>query len=155
VVLTLPLTLAVVEGMIVRSGADSYVIPIASIVECRADWQKNVGSVPGSGEVLKVRGGYVSLIRLSGVFKSGAPRELEQTVAIITEIEGGDHVALVVDEIVGQQQVVIKSITDNLEAIAGIAGATILGDGRVALILDASEIAQLSANNLQHRKQVA
>ena len=155
VVLTLPLTLAVVEGMIVRSGADSYVIPIASIVECRADWQKNVGSVPGSGEVLKVRGGYVSLIHLSGVFKSGARRELEQTVAIITEIEGGDHVALVVDEIVGQQQVVIKSITDNLEAIAGIAGATILGDGRVALILDASEIAQLSATNLQHRKQVA
>ena len=155
VVLTLPLTLAVVEGMIVRSGADSYVIPIASIVECRADWQKNVGSVPGSGEVLKVRGGYVSLIHLSGVFKSGVRRELEQTVAIITEIEGGDHVALVVDEIVGQQQVVIKSITDNLEAIAGIAGATILGDGRVALILDASEIAQLSATNLQHRKQVA
>ena len=155
VVLTLPLTLAVVEGMIVRSGADSYVIPIASIVECRADWQKNVGSVPGSGEVLKVRGGYVSLIHLSGVFKSGVPRELEQTVAIITEIEGGDHVALVVDEIVGQQQVVIKSITDNLEAIAGIAGATILGDGRVALILDASEIAQLSATHLQHRKQVA
>ena len=155
VVLTLPLTLAVVEGMIVRSGADSYVIPIASIVECRADWQKNVGSVPGSGEVLKVRGGYVSLIHLSGVFKSAARRELEQTVAIITEIEGGDHVALVVDEIVGQQQVVIKSITDNLEAIAGIAGATILGDGRVALILDASEIAQLSATNLQYRKQVA
>ncbi len=155
VVVTLPLTLAVVEGMIVRSGADSYVIPIASIVECRADWQKNVGSVPGSGEVLNVRGGYVSLIHLSGVFKSGVPRELEQTVAIITEIEGGDHVALVVDEIVGQQQVVIKSITDNLEAIAGIAGATILGDGRVALILDASEIAQLSATNLQHRKQVA
>ncbi len=155
VVLTLPLTLAVVEGMIVRLGADSYVIPIASIVECRADWQKNVGSVPGSGEVLKVRGGYVSLIHLSGVFKSAARRELEQTVAIITEIEGGDHVALVVDEIVGQQQVVIKSITDNLEAIAGIAGATILGDGRVALILDASEIAQLSATNLQHRKQVA
>jgi two-component system chemotaxis sensor kinase CheA len=155
VVLTLPLTLAVVEGMIVRSGVDSYVIPIASIVECRADWQKNVGSVPGSGEVLKVRGGYVSLIHLSGVFKSGVPRELEQTVAIITEIEGGDQVALVVDEIVGQQQVVIKSITDNLEAIAGIAGATILGDGRVALILDASEIAQLSATHLQHRKQVA
>ena len=155
VVLTLPLTLAVVEGMIVRSGADSYVIPIASIVECRADWQKNVGSVPGSGEVLKVRGGYVSLIHLGAVFKSGVPREREQTVAIITEIEGGDQVALVVDEIVGQQQVVIKSITDNVEAIAGIAGATILGDGRVALILDASEIAQLSATNFQHRKQVA
>ena len=87
-------------------------------------------------------------------------------VAIITEIEGGEQVALVVDEIIGQQQVVIKSITDNLEAVAGIAGATILGDGRVAFILDASEIAQLgvadgkrqfqaSLMDPQHRKQVA
>jgi two-component system chemotaxis sensor kinase CheA len=155
VVLILPLTLAVVEGMIVRSGVDSYVIPIASIVECRADWQRNVGSVPGSGEVLKVRGGYVSLIHLNSVFKAPSTHGLEQSVAIITEIEGGEQVALVVDEIVGQQQVVIKSITDNLEAVAGIAGATILGDGRVAFILDASEIAQLSAVNLQNRKQVA
>ena len=155
VVLVLPLTLAVVEGMIVRSGVDSYVIPIASIVECRADWQRNVGSVPGSGEVLKVRGGYVSLIHLSAVFKAAATRDLSQSVAILTEIEGGEQVALVVDEIVGQQQVVIKSITDNLEAVAGIAGATILGDGRVAFILDATEIAQLSTANLQHRKQVA
>ncbi len=155
VVLVLPLTLAVVEGMIVRSGADSYVIPIASIVECRADWQRNVGSVPGSGEVLKVRGGYVSLIHLNAVFKAKATQGLQQSVAIITEVEGGEQVALVVDEIVGQQQVVIKSITDNLEAVAGIAGATILGDGRVAFILDATEIAQLSTANLQSRKQVA
>ena len=155
VVLTLPLTLAVVEGMIVRSGTESYVIPIASIVECRADWLKNVGSVPGSGEVLKVRGGYINLVHLNAVFKSAAPRDLAQTVAIITEIEGGDRVALVVDEIVGQQQVVIKSITDNLEAVAGIAGATILGDGRVAFILDATEITQLSSTDIKHRKQVA
>ena len=155
VVLILPLTLAVVEGMIVRSGVDSYVIPIASIVECRADWQKNVGSVPGSGEVLKVRGGYVSLIHLNAVFRSAGPRDKEQSVAIIAEVEGGEQVALVVDEIIGQQQVVIKSITDNLEAVAGIAGATILGDGRVAFILDASEIAQLGATDAQHRKQVA
>jgi two-component system chemotaxis sensor kinase CheA len=155
VVLILPLTLAVVEGMIVRSGVDSYVIPIASIVECRADWQRNVGSVPGSGEVLKVRGGYVSLIHLNAVFRSAAPSDKEQSVAIIAEVEGGEQVALVVDEIIGQQQVVIKSITDNLEAIAGIAGATILGDGRVVFILDASEIAQLGATDAQHRKQVA
>ena len=155
VVLTLPLTLAVVEGMIVRSGAESYVIPIASIVECRADWLKNVGSVPGSGEVLKVRGGFVSLIHLTKVFKASAPGNLAQSVAIITEIEGGGLVALVVDEIIGQQQVVIKSITDNLEAVAGIAGATILGDGRVAFILDASEIAQLGATDEKYRRQVA
>ena len=159
ITLSLPLTLAVVDGMIVRSGAESYVVPIASIVECRADWQKNRGSVPGSGDVLNVRGGYVSLIQLSDVFGTASISSLDQSVAIITEVEGGAHVALVVDEIIGQQQVVIKSITDNLDAVLGVAGATILGDGKVAFILDASEIATLAAKaghpGIQHRKQVA
>jgi two-component system, chemotaxis family, sensor kinase CheA len=151
VVLTLPLTLAVLEGMIVRSGAESYVIPISNIVECRASWSKDAGQIPGSGDVLKVRGGYVSLVYLDRIFKSGTATNRDQSVAIITEVEGGQQVALVVDEILGQQQVVIKTITDNLDPIAGVAGATILGDGRVALIIDASEIAALGAvddNNL-------
>ncbi len=146
VVLTLPLTLAVLEGMIVRAAGESYVIPISSIVECRASWQKDVGEVAGFGEVLKMRGSYVSLIHLNRVFGSAAAAFKQQSVAIIAEIEGGGHVALVVDEIVGQQQVVIKSITDNLDPIVGIAGATILGDGRVALILDASEISRLNGS---------
>ncbi|MGH6908517.1 MAG: chemotaxis protein CheA, partial [Aestuariivirga sp.] len=145
VVLTLPLTLAVLEGMIVRAAGESYVIPIASIVECRASWQRDVGEVPGSGEVLKVRGGYVGLVHLSRVFGGAAPPS-RQSVAIIAEIEGGSQIALVVDEIVGQQQVVIKSMTDNLDPVAGIAGATILGDGRVALILDATEISRLNVS---------
>lgn len=145
VVLTLPLTLAVLEGMIVRSGAESYVIPISNIIECRASWQKDAGQVPGSGDVLNVRGSYVSLVHLGRIFKSATTASDEHSVAIVAEVEGGRRVALVVDEIIGQQQVVIKSITDNLDPVAGIAGATILGDGRVALILDVSEIATLSA----------
>jgi len=146
VVLTLPLTLAVLEGMIVRVAGESYVIPIASIVECRASWQKDVGEVAGFGEVLKVRGSYVALVHLNRVFGSAAAACKQQSVAIIAEIEGGGHIGLVVDEIVGQQQVVIKSITDNLDPVAGIAGATILGDGRVALILDATEISKINAS---------
>ena len=151
VILTLPLTLAVLEGMIVRAAGESYVIPIASIVECRASWQKDVGEVPGFGEVLKVRGTYVALVHLNSVFGNAAAPCKQQSVAIIAEIEGGGHIALVVDEIVGQQQVVIKSITDNLDPVAGIAGATILGDGRVALILDATEISRLNASRTDRR----
>ena len=147
IILTLPLTLAVLEGMIVRSGGESYVIPIASICECRASWTKEAGSLPGAGEVLNLRGHYISLFHLSKVFNTGAADSLQQTVAIVAEVEGGRQIALVVDEIVGQQQVVIKSITDNLDAIPGIAGATILGDGRVALILDPTEIARLAASS--------
>jgi len=154
VILTLPLTLAVLEGMIVGAAGESYVIPIASIVECRASWHKDVGEVPGFGEVLKVRGGYVALIRLNRIFGNPTAPCKQQSVAIIAEIEGGGHIALVVDEIVGQQQVVIKSITDNLDPVAGIAGATILGDGRVALILDATEISKLNASRTD-RRQVA
>ena len=153
VVLTLPLTLAVLEGMIVRAAGESYVIPIASIVECRASWQKDVGEVAGFGEVLKERGNYVALIHLNRVFGSAAAACKQQSVAIIAEIEGGGHIALVVDEIVGQQQVVIKSITDNLDPVPGIAGATILGDGRVALILDATEISRLNASGGKSRRQ--
>lgn len=153
VVLTLPLTLAVLEGMIVRAAGESYVIPIASIVECRASWQKDVGQVAGFGEVLKERGNYVTLIHLNRVFGSAAAACRQQSVAIIAEIEGGGHIALVVDEIVGQQQVVIKSITDNLDPVPGIAGATILGDGRVALILDATEISRLNVSRGKDRGQ--
>jgi two-component system, chemotaxis family, sensor kinase CheA len=163
VILTLPLTLAVLEGMIVRSGVESYVIPISNIIECRTSWQKDAGAVPGFGEVLNVRGGYLCLVHLSSVFNTTTTSGQDHSVAIIAEIEGGGQIALVVDEIIGQQQVVIKNITDNLDPVPGIAGATILGDGRVALILDATEIAKLSAsdgkkNNLldiQHRRQVA
>lgn len=163
VVLTLPLTLAVLEGMIVRSGVESYVIPISNIIECRTSWQKDAGAVPGFGEVLNVRGGYVSLVHLGSVFNTTTPSEHAHSVAIIAEIEGGGQMALIVDEIIGQQQVVIKNITDNLDPVPGIAGATILGDGRVALILDATEIAKLSVSNgkksnstdIQYRRQVA
>ena len=147
VVITLPLTLAVLEGMIVRSGHENYVLPITSIVECRAPWQKDAGLVPGFGEVLNVHGAYVTLIHLSQVFGQKALTDPQQSVAIIAEVEGGGQIALVVDEIVGQQQVVVKSITENLEAIPGIAGATILGNGRVALILDATEISMLNSSN--------
>jgi two-component system, chemotaxis family, sensor kinase CheA len=166
VVLTLPLTLAVLEGMIVRSGDESYVIPLSNIVECRTSWRNDVSAIPGSGQVLKSRYGYVSLIHLHEVFKSVARRNADQSVAVIAEIEGGRHVAIVIDEIIGQQQVVIKSITENIAAVAGIAGATILGDGRVALIIDATEIAKLDASHekknslnsfadIQQRKYVA
>ena len=147
IILTLPLTLAVLEGMIVRSGVDCYVIPISNIVECRASWAKDTGKLPGSGDVLNVRGSYIGLFQLSQVFNTGATGDLQHSVAIVAEVEGGRQIALVVDEIVGQQQVVIKSITDNLDAIPGIAGATILGDGRVALILDPTEIARLAASS--------
>jgi two-component system, chemotaxis family, sensor kinase CheA len=142
-ILTLPLTLAVLDGMIVRCGDDSYVIPISNIIECRASWAGDAGVLPGSSDVLNVRGNYVKLVRLNRALGVAGERNSADQVAIIAEIEGGEHVALVVDEIVGQQQVVIKSMNNSPDPLPGVAGATILGDGRVALILDLTEIAKL------------
>ena len=143
--LTLPLTLAVLEGMIVRSGEENYIIPVSNVFECRATWRKETRSVPGSGQIMHLRGNYVSVVQMHEVFETRGSTDIDSSVAIIAEIEGGEQLALVVDEIIGQQQVVVKSITENLNHVPGIAGATILGNGRVALIVDPTEIGRMHA----------
>ena len=140
VILTLPLTLAVLEGMIVRVGTDSYIIPLTNIVESLSPKSEDVNGVPGSGEVLNIRGEYIKLIHLQKVFDIPVAADSANGLVILVEVEGGTRVGLVVDEIIGQQQVVIKSLEENSDPIAGIAGATILGDGRVSLILDVTAI---------------
>jgi two-component system chemotaxis sensor kinase CheA len=141
--LTLPLTLAVLEGMIVRSGEESYVIPVSGIVECRSSWRHDTRAIPGAGLIMNMRGAYLNVVQLHETFNTRPSTDIDSSVAIIAEIEGGDQIALVVDEIIGQQQVVIKSVTDNMHHIPGVAGATILGNGRVALIIDPTEVARL------------
>ncbi len=143
--LTLPLTLAVLDGMIVRSGLDNYVLPLGCIVECLAVSRQQVKTIPGRGEVLNVRGTHVRIVHLARVFKIASAAPASQLLVILVEVEGGTNIGLVVDEIVGQQQVVIKSVRENVGQIAGIAGATILGDGAVALILDSTAISELAA----------
>ena len=143
--LTLPLTLAVLEGMIVRSGDENYIIPVSNVFECRASWRKETRSVPGRGQIMHLRGSYVSVVQMHEVFGTRKSTDIDSSVAIIAELEGGEQLALVVDEIIGQQQVVVKSITENLNHVPGIAGATILGNGRVALIIDPTEIGRMHA----------
>ena len=135
--LTLPLTLAVLDGMTVRVGDEIYVVPLANIIESLRPTSKDVRALAGGGEVLLIRGEYVPLIyvgRLFGV--PGAASDASKSLVVLVEAGPGDKVGLVLDEIVGQQQVVIKSLEANYEALPGLSGATILGNGRVALILD-------------------
>ena len=132
-ILTLPLTLAILEGMIVRVGGQSYIIPLTNIVESLSPKDGDVRGVPGSGDVLSIRGEYIKVIHLREVFDLPAAAGSPSGLVILVEVEGGTRVGLVVDEIVGQQQVVIKSLEENFDAVAGIAGATILGDGRVEI----------------------
>jgi len=132
--LTLPLTLAVLDGMVVRVGAENYIIPIASIVETLRPDEQRVNRLATGGEVLKHCDDYIKLIHLSELFGS-ADMEVKDSLVVIVET-GGGRIGLVVSELVGQQQVVIKSLESNYRRIDGIAGATILGNGLVALILD-------------------
>jgi two-component system chemotaxis sensor kinase CheA len=135
--LALPLTLAVLDGMNVRVGGEIYVIPLANIIESLRPTAKDVRSLPGGGDVLLIRGEYVPLLYIGRLFGvANAASDASKSLVVLVEAGPGDKVGLVLDEIVGQQQVVIKSLESNYQALAGLSGATILGNGRVALIID-------------------
>jgi two-component system chemotaxis sensor kinase CheA len=134
--LRLPLTLAVLDVMLVKVGPSPYVVPLSSIVETIQCSRADFGRTPTGAKVLRVRGEYVQVVDLAERFKLGTGVELANRFVVLCEAEGGIKVALVVDDIIGQQQVVIKSLEENFESIEGIAGGTILGDGNVALIVD-------------------
>ena len=135
--LTLPLTLAVLDGMIVSVGNQTFVLPLSHIVESLLPKASDIRPFGSDHKLLNVRGAYVPLVsvgELLGV--QGTLKDPAAGVVILVESEGVGRTALAVDAIVGQRQVVIKSFETNFRHIEGIAAATILGDGRVALILD-------------------
>ncbi|MBN9061982.1 MAG: chemotaxis protein CheA [Rhizobiales bacterium] len=144
--LALPLTLAVMDGMMVRAGEDVYVLPISAIVECLRPQRSDVHALIGTRGMLRLRGELVPLVYLGELLSAASEaRELSQGVVIITESSQSGRLGLVVDDLLGHQQVVIKNIEDSYGVIPGIAAATILGDGKVAFILDADKLADLAA----------
>jgi two-component system chemotaxis sensor kinase CheA len=140
-VITLPLTLAIVDGQTVAVGKESYIVPLTAIVESLQMRSATLSRVVGHGEVLSFRGEYLPVVRLQQVFSAGGGPAANDAALIeqglIMVVEGdGRRVGLCVDELLGQQQVVVKTLETNYGHVDGIAGATILGDGSVALILD-------------------
>lgn len=132
----LPLTLAILDGMSVGVGGQTFILPLGSIVESLQITDEELKTVSGDGRVLRVRGEYLPLVALHEVFAiSAAVTEPKKGIAVIVEAEG-KKTALLVDELLGQHQVVIKSLESNFRKIPGMSGATIMGDGKVALILD-------------------
>ena len=134
--LRLPLTLAVLDVMLVKVAGSPYVIPLSSIVETIQCARANFSRMPTGNQVLQVRGEYVQVVDLAQRFEMQTDASSDSRFVVLCEAEGGVKVALVVDDIIGQQQVVIKSLEENFQSIDGIAGGTILGDGNVALIVD-------------------
>ena len=143
IIIRLPLTLAILDGMSVSLGGNTYVIPLNLIVETMQPRPEDLKSVTGQGRMVQVRGEYLPIIALHALFNM--PTEITdpcQGVLVLIEAQG-KKAALFVDTLVGQQQVVIKSLETNFRRINGVSGATIMGDGTVALIIDVPTIIKL------------
>jgi len=133
----LPLTLAIMDSMSIRVGDECYIVPLASVIESFQFSAKDLKSIAGTAEVIKVREEFLPVLRLAKVFDVQREDGQDAAGSIMLLVEANGHRAgLVVDELVGQQQVVVKNLEANFGRVENISGATIVGDGRVALILD-------------------
>ncbi|MBH2015298.1 MAG: chemotaxis protein CheW [Burkholderiales bacterium] len=144
VAVRLPLTLAIMDGMSVGVGEEVYILPLSSVVESFQVSTEMIKTVGGSGRVVEVREEYMPVIELEKVFQ--VPRfdwEHNSGIMVVVEAESG-RVALLVDELLGQQQVVVKNLESNYRKVNDVSGATIMGDGRVALILDVGSLVRRS-----------
>jgi two-component system chemotaxis sensor kinase CheA len=143
VIISLPLTLAILDGLSVRVGNETFIVPLNSIIESLQPCREDLNQIGNRNTTIHVRGNYLPLMHLGTIFSiSGAVQRPEEAVVMLVEAEG-EQVALQVDELLGQHQVVIKSLETNYRKVDGTAGATILGDGRVALILDTVDMVRL------------
>ncbi|HKE96481.1 MAG TPA: chemotaxis protein CheA [Povalibacter sp.] len=143
-IITLPLTLAIVDGQSVSVGSESYIVPLITIIESLQLKAGMVNRVAGQGEVFWFRDRYLPVVRLHEVF-GVKPRTTQLHEGLIMVVEGeGRRVGLFVDDLLGQQQVVIKSLETNFRRVDGVSGATILGDGSVALILDVAGLIRVA-----------
>lgn len=139
----LPLTLAIMDGMSVSVAGEIYIIPLSSIIESLQVKDMAVKTIANAGRVVQVRGEYLPLIILGDLFHVAKSEDVSRLMMVIVEVNG-TKTAIIVDELVGQQQVVVKSIEANYKKIPGISGATIMGDGRVAFILDMQGVVRLA-----------
>jgi two-component system chemotaxis sensor kinase CheA len=147
--LKLPLTLAILDGLGVRVGEQVFLVPLVSVIESLQPRASDVHILPGMGDVVDVRGEFLPLVRLFEVFQVKPSFKRAQDGIVMVIDDGSQKLALQVDELIGQYQVVIKSLETNFTAVPGVAGATVLGDGRVALILDAGQLAGIARTNNQ------
>lgn len=147
--LALPLTLAVMDGMVIKVGPETYVMPMSAIVECLRPARSDIHSLLGTRGMLHLRGNLVPLIHLGDLLDvDSTTGEPDERVVIITDAGEGSRFGIVVDELCGHQQVVIKSIEESYGSVPGVAGATILGNGRVAFILDVEKLSELAISEV-------
>jgi two-component system chemotaxis sensor kinase CheA len=146
VTVSVPLTLAIMEAMTIAIGGETYVLPLACVIESLSVTGEELHALPGHGDTLRVRDEYLPVLHLARLFPPRNPREQGNGIAVILETDGC-KAALLVDELVGQQQVVVKSLETNFRKVPGLAGATVMGDGSVALILDVAHLVRVTGRD--------
>jgi two-component system chemotaxis sensor kinase CheA len=136
----LPLTLAIIDGIVVNVGDTKYIIPTVSIEESLQPKQEEISTVKNQGEVVNIRGSLLSLVRLHKLYNINTTKTIPwESIVVVVEGAEGKY-GVLVDELLGQQQVVIKSLGDRFKNVKGISGSAILGDGKVGLILDVTGV---------------
>ncbi|RLJ22385.1 chemotaxis protein CheA [bacterium endosymbiont of Escarpia laminata] len=146
IIIRLPLTLAILDGQTVTVADETYIVPLVSIIESIQVKADQINRVAGKGETFKLRDEFLPILRLHELFGIENPNASSLEEGLLVVVEGdGRHCGLFVDDLLGQQQVVIKSLEANYQRVDGISGATILGDGSVALILDIPGLLRLAA----------
>ncbi|MCL5425174.1 MAG: chemotaxis protein CheA [Gammaproteobacteria bacterium] len=142
--IVLPLTLAILDGMSIRVGGETFILPLSTVLESLQPSKDEMYAMAGDDVVIKVRDEYLPVIAIHEVLDvENAITDPTKSIAVIVQGEGRRY-AMLVDELVGQQQVVVKNLEDNYRKVPGISAATILGDGSVALILDITGLHRLS-----------
>lgn len=149
-VIRLPLTLAILDGMSVGVGGETFIVPITTVVESLQPSLDDIRTLAGDSRMMHIRGEYLPFIALSEVFGLPGVEDITQGLVVVVEGEEG-KAALFVDELLGQHQVVIKSLEANYRKVPGMSGATIMGDGRVALILDVAAVIRIGLANAKRR----
>lgn len=140
--IVLPLTLAIMDGMLIKVGAEVHIIPLGSIRESIRLQDSQVRRLDENARVIEVRGEYLPLVELHREFSiADACTQVSQGIVVVLEGDGG-HFALLVDDLIGQQQIVVKNLETHYRKVTGVSAATILGDGSVALILDVVALAR-------------
>jgi len=142
----LPLTLAILDGQIVRVGNQIFIMPLHSIKETVIFNDRETNTVAGKIELYKYRDEYIPLVRLHDLFNIEPETNADQPELLVVFDIGDNHIGILVDDVIGQQQVVIKSLENNYKSVPGLTGATVLGDGSVALILDVLGLAAQHKN---------
>ncbi|HEY8355858.1 MAG TPA: chemotaxis protein CheW, partial [Ramlibacter sp.] len=143
VAVSVPLTLAIMEAMTVAVGGETYVLPLAGVVESLSVTAGDIHTLPGQGDTLRVREDFLPVLHMNRLFPPRQPRAQGGGIAVIVESDDF-RAALLVDELVGQQQVVVKSLETNFRRVPGLSGATVMGDGSVALIVDINGLVRMA-----------